>query len=171
MPHLRRFTINRNPKNHVMRSPAILVLADMVLSKVLVPEIREVGLGDLWEAHSKLRRKGTNVVLSNIITIWRGCLLIKASIQIYYDNRHERRKQKYSFPENYTYLPYFFEPRRHKRKSNFFFSLIMQGVVFHVITGLTSIIFPRMPQYPMNEDDTSIQALPFSIDDHKSSLS
>lgn len=155
----------KSPSNHVMQKPPpILLLADAILSKVLVRKIRDVGLGDLWESHLTLRKKGTNKVLTNIITIWRSCLLIKASVQIYYDDRDERRKQQYLFP-TYVYPPYLFGNGRHKHTNRFLFSLIFHGVTIHVATSLASTVFHKMPSpLQIKENETAARTLPFSIE-------
>lgn len=60
----------------------LLSVIEVTLSKLIVEQIREAAIGDLWEAHYLLRRKGVGRFQTNVITLWRSMLLLKASMHI-----------------------------------------------------------------------------------------
>jgi hypothetical protein len=74
---------------HARRQTIHFTIVDSFLSRVLIPDLKESALGDLWEAHNRMKKAGKNVHITRIITAWRSCLLIKASVQIYCDNIKE----------------------------------------------------------------------------------
>jgi len=69
----------------------LLKYLDKFLSVVLMFELKDSAIGDLLEAHHYMRRRGKSSFVSGVITLWRSCLLIKASFQISYSNFSKKK--------------------------------------------------------------------------------
>jgi hypothetical protein len=59
------------------------LIAEAILTKIIVRDIRDSALGDLWEAHNQMRKEGKKRYTAQLVTAWRIGLLLKASTQIY----------------------------------------------------------------------------------------